>query len=350
MHAEKSDRAPIWGIRAIGITTALIVLVLAFMLPEIVSLFILGILIAYLLDPIVQVFERRGLTRMVATAAVFSGLILLVLASLVLLAPAVAAQFDELLALDVSQTTAFFDSINSQINGWFGRLGLADVDLLDSLITYLGDRIPSVISFLPDALSFLGSLALFPFIVFFLLKDGRSLKKSSLSLVPNRYFEFSLGLLYKMDRQLGNYLRGQLIEAFVVGVLSILALWILDIPYFLPIGIFAGAANIVPYLGPSAGAIVAVSIVLMSGGSLGTAVLIVALFVLIQLVDNGIVQPLVISRNVRMHPLLIVISVVAGGQLFGFLGLLLAVPSVAIAKVFVVESIGYLKRYQFIPS
>jgi len=350
---KKTDipsRAPTWAIRAVGVVSFLVLLVLAFFLRGLVALLVVGALVAYLLDPAVQFVERRGFSRLVSAIVVFASLMLLVLASMLVLVPAVVTQLQGLLTLDISSTTDTFESVNAEINSWFDRLGIRDVDLLASLLAYLGDRIPGIISIIPDALSFLGNLLLFPFIVFFLLKDGRELKKGVLGLVPNRYFEFSLGLLFKMDLQLGNWLRGQFIEAMVVGVLSIAALWILDIPYFLPVGLFAGAANIIPYLGPFAGAITAIIVVVLSGGSTVTAALIVILFMLIQMLDNTIVQPLVISRNVKMHPLLIVVSVVAGGQLFGLLGLLLAVPVVAILKVFVVESVAYLRRYQFMTS
>jgi len=344
---ESTSRAPRWGIRIFGLGTVVLILILAVLLPGLVALLISGALIAYLLDPAVQLLERRGFNRTSAASMVFAALSLLVVSVLVVLVPAAVAQFEELLTMDLSRTTATFDSVSMRINSWIGKLGLKEVDLLDSILAYLGERMPSIIAVLPNALSFIGNLALFPFIVFFLLKDGRMLKKTTLLLIPNRYFEFSLGLLFKMDLQLGNYLRGQLIEAFVVGVLSIAALWILDVPYFLPVGIFAGAANVVPYLGPSTGAITAVTVILVSGGSPATAILIVVLFILIQLLDNGVVQPLVISRKIKMHPMLIVVSVVAGGQLFGFLGLLMAVPVIAILKVFFVESIQYSRRYRF---
>ncbi|TDI69549.1 MAG: AI-2E family transporter [Bacteroidetes bacterium] len=345
--AESTNRAPRWGIRIVGVGTVVLILILAILLPGLIALLTLGALIAYLLDPAVQMLERRGLNRTSAASIVFAALSLLVVSVLVVLVPAAVAQFEELLTMDLSRATATFDSANMRINGWIGKLGLEEVDLLDSILAYLGERMPSIIAVLPNALSFIGNLALFPFIVFFLLKDGRMLKKTTFLLIPNRYFEFSLGLLFKMDRQLGNYLRGQLIEAFVVGVLSIAALWILDVPYFLPVGIFTGAANIVPYLGPSTGAVTAVTVILVSGGSPATAFLIVVLFILIQLLDNGVVQPMVISRKIKMHPLLIVVSVVAGGQLFGFFGLLMAVPVIAILKVFFVESVQYSRRYRF---
>lgn len=346
MPHEVHSSAPTWGIRLIWLVSGVVVLLVALLLPGLITLLLLGALVAYLLDPLVQQIERKGFSRTLSASVVFVVLTLIFLFLIVLLVPAAISQFQELQALDISGAAAAFEAVNIKLNNWFGTLGLGQIDLLDALLAYLGDRVPSFIAILPDALSFLGNLALFPFIVFFLLKDGRRLKKSTLNMVPNRYFEFSLGLLFKMDRQLGNYLRGQLIEALVVGVLSIIVLWALNVPYFLPIGIFAGAANVIPYLGPSAGAITAVSIVLLSGGSPFTAVLIVALFSLIQLLDNAVVQPLVISRNVELHPLLIVISVVAGGQLFGFIGLLLAVPVVAVLKVFLVESVQYGRLYR----
>ncbi len=346
MAAEHSRGYSPWAARSIFIVAGLTFVVLAFFLPGLVRLLVVGALVAYLLDPAVQYFERRDFSRTTATVSVFALLTILAFLLLISLVPAAVRQLEGLRSLDVTPATAYLENLDQDLDAWMERFGMGEVNLVASIGTYLTEHVPDVLGVLPDALSFLAYLVLLPFIVFFMLKDGRGFKKGSLSVIPNRYFEFSLGLLYKMDRQLGNYLRGQLMEAAIVGLLSVLALWILGVPYFLPIGLFAGIANIVPYLGPLAGSIVAVVISFLTGGTLGDAVLILTLFSLIQALDNTIVQPLVVARNVRMHPLTVVVSVVAAGQLYGFLGLLLAVPVVAICKVFVVESLEYLNRYR----
>jgi predicted PurR-regulated permease PerM len=159
------------------------------------------------------------------------------------------------------------------------------------------------------------------------------MKKAFIHLIPNRYFEMSLNVLHKIDQQLGWYLRGQFTEAFVVGVLSVLALWLLDIQYFIIIGIFAGLANMVPYVGPVAGAVPAIVVTIINGNEPIKVIYIVVAFAIVQLLDNVLLQPMVLSKSVHLHPLIIVFAVLIGGQFFGLLGMLLAVPAAGIIKV-----------------
>jgi putative permease len=186
-----------------------------------------------------------------------------------------------------------------------------------------------------------------PFIVFFLLKDGREMKKMFISIVPNRYFEFALDLLYKMDLQLGNYLRSQFTDAVVFGVLATIALWLLGVKYFLFIGVFAGLANLIPYVGPIAGALPAVAVALFDAGDVTLALQIVLAFIILKLTDDMLVQPLLVAKGVHMHPLLVLMAIIIGGELFGMLGMLLAVPATGFAKVVLQESIVTLKKYRF---
>jgi predicted PurR-regulated permease PerM len=335
-----------WRFRSILLLFSLLFLALMFLLPELARLVILGMLIAYLLDPAVLYIERMGLRRATATVFVFLLLSLAIAGIVLLLAPPVLRQLEGLRSLDVTVTTRYLDTLNNRVDLWLTSIGLQPMNLLVLVQSYLTSHVPDFLNMVPNALSLVGNLLLLPFIVFFMLKDGRTLRKGVISIVPNRYFEFTLSLLCKMDRQLGNYLRGQLIEALVVGVLSVFTLWLLDIPYYLPAGIFAGLANVVPYLGPLAGAIAAILITLMTGGSSSTVILIIALFALIQMLDNFLVQPLVIARNVQLHPLLVALTVIIGGQLFGFIGLLVAVPTVAVVKVFGAELVAQYRCYR----
>jgi putative permease len=166
-------------------------------------------------------------------------------------------------------------------------------------------------------------------------------------LVPNRYFEFSLDLLYKMDRQLGGFLRSQFLDAVIFGLMSTVLLWALDVPYFLLIGVFAGLANLVPYVGPVAGVVPAVIVSVLQTGDLNKALAVIAGYIGLKLLDDALVQPLVVSRGVNLHPMVVLLSILVGGNLFGILGMLLAVPCTGFLRVVLSESVATFRKYRF---
>ena len=174
------------------------------------------------------------------------------------------------------------------------------------------------------------------------------MKKAFIHLVPNRYFEMTLTVIHKIDQQLGWYLRGQFTEAFVVGLLSVVALWLLDVQYFIIIGIFAGLANMIPYVGPVAGAIPAIVVTGINGDKPIKILYIIVAFVIVQLIDNVVVQPFVLSKSVHLHPLIIVFAVLIGGQFFGLLGMLLAVPVAGIIKVTSSELYHGIRKFNLV--
>ena len=147
---------------------------------------------------------------------------------------------------------------------------------------------------------------------------------------------------------MGWYLRGQFTDAFVVGLLSVMALWLLDVQYFIIIGIFAGLANMIPYVGPVAGAVPAIVITLINGKEPISVLYIIIAFAIVQLIDNIIIQPLVLSKSVNLHPLIIVFAVLIGGQFFGLLGMLLAVPAAGIIKVTSSELYHGIRKFNLV--
>jgi len=206
----------------------------------------------------------------------------------------------------------------------------------------------SVFSIIGSMVSIVTTLIIIPFATFFFLKDGRHIKKSLISMIPNRYFEMTLNLLYKTDQQLGGYLRGQFFDAMIIGILAIIALWILKVPYFILIGVFAGLTNMIPYVGPLTGAVTAIIVVLITGGGSHQIVFVAIAFAIIQLLDNVLVQPLVVAKTVNLHPLLIIFAVIIGGQFFGILGMILAVPVTGMIKVLVNEFYISIRKYRII--
>ncbi len=313
---------------------------------EVVALVVIAALLAYIFDPLASLLEARGLGRTQATVVVFAGISLVLGGMLFLLLPLVVAEVRAIqTGFDMEQARAAIEDVERWLEARLAVLGVEDLDILGALQQFIVTNVDDVLNYVPSVVVLIAQLGIFPFIMFFLLKDGRRIRKGFINLVPNRYFEFTLNVLHKTDVQLGNYLRGQLIASSVVALLSIAALWLLEVDYFVLIGLFAGLTNMIPYLGPVTGATVAALISVITTGNFDTVLPIIAAFVVIQAIDNVGVSPLVLARNVKLHPLLILLTLIIAGKFFGFLGLLLAVPVTAVLKVFVQETLTNLRSY-----
>ncbi len=323
----------------------LVLVALLMLLDEVVQLLVIGALMAYVLDPLVRRLEARGTTRTTASAIIFFALLILVGGFILALLPAVARQVAAIRATDVQHMVEAVQEVEEFLERQLASLGVAELGMVENVQDFVAERAPAVLGYVPGVLSTALNVLLVPVVAFFLLRDGRSLKKGFVSLVPNRFFEFTLNVLHKVDVQLGNYLRGLILGSAVVAVLSIFALWLLDVPYYVLIGVFAGFANLIPYVGPVAGGLIALLVSLFSTGTLAKAFAIIVAFAAIQVVDNAVVQPLVLAKNVKLHPLLILFALVIGGQFFGILGLFLAVPLTAVVKVMGQETLSNLRRY-----
>jgi putative permease len=318
-------------------------------LGAVLRMIIIAALLAYIIDPIVTSLELRGLTRTTATI-IISAVILGAIAVLCIVV--VPALIDQLQAMQASvtpeKTRAIFSRIEHFIQQRFGFLGFENFDLNQKVQEKRVEISENLVDYLlTDVISLIITIVTIPVIIFFFLKDGREMKKGLVSIIPNRYFEFVLDLLYKMDMQLGNYLRGQFSDALVFGIMSTVVLGALDVRYFLFIGAFAGMANLIPYVGPFAGALPAVIVTLLDTGDVTRVFHVILAFVLMKLVDDFVVQPLVMARSVHLRPLLVLLACFAGAELYGVLGTLLAVPVAGFLKVVLQESLVTLRKYRF---
>ena len=203
---------------------------------------------------------------------------------------------------------------------------------LQRVATVLLKETPGLIG---QLLSGLTLFIIVPFVLFFFLGEGRTIKRAIIELVPNRYFELVLNLLHRIDRQLGSYMRGMVMSVMIVSLLSSTGLYIIGLEHFLLIGLLAGLANVIPYLGPLIGIIAGVvaAVLQYSALSFGVVIPVIIVFAIVQLVDNIFIAPMVVGRSVNLHPLLVIFAVFAGSELFGAVGMLLAVPTTAVIKV-----------------
>jgi len=172
-----------------------------------------------------------------------------------------------------------------------------------------------------------------PFVAFFFLKEGRRITQGVIELVPNAYFELILNLLHQINGQIGGYIRGQILAVSLVASMSVLGLSLLGMPYFLPVGVLAGLANMIPYLGPLIGIVSATIVALATQGGMALVMKVVVLFLIIQIIDNVIIQPMVVAKSVDLHPLVVLVVVMVGSDLIGIAGMLIAVPLTGILKV-----------------
>ena len=203
---------------------------------------------------------------------------------------------------------------------------------LQSIATTLLKETPGLVG---QLLSWFTFFIIVPFVLFFFLGQGRTIKRAIIELVPNRYFELVLNLLYRIDGQLGGYVRGMVLSVIIVSLLSSIGLYFIGLEHFLLIGVLAGLANVIPYLGPLIGIVAGIiaTVLQYSTLSFGVVLPVIIVFAIVQLVDNVFIAPMVVGRSVNLHPLLVIFAVLVGSELFGAVGMLLAVPTTAVIKV-----------------
>jgi putative permease len=318
-----------------------------FAISNIVKLLIISALLAYVLDPLANFLESRGISRMSATVTIFGCIFALSGIAYILFSPVLSEEMKSLQTeISPENTSLMISRLENFLVSNLSSLGIKDLHLLSKLQSVTEKTVEWFLTHVLDAASVITSMILIPFIVFFLIKDGRQFKKSFVSILPNRYFEFSLYLFHKLNVQIGNYLRGQILDATIVGILAILALWLIGVKYFIIIGSVAGIANLIPYFGPIAGVIIATIVSILQTGSFHLALYVILVFIIIKLLDDSFIQPIVVSKIVHLHPLTVLLAVLIGGKLFGILGMLLSVPVTAFIKVVVQESIINYSRYK----
>jgi predicted PurR-regulated permease PerM len=314
---------------------------------SIVAIFLLAMLFAFVIAPAVDWLESHGMPRLLASTIMFFVSLGAFIVVAYFLSPLL---YDQVMVLQervsFGEMRKSLPQFEKQLVRSLSFLGVRDLHLttkIEDFISALFDNVLNIAS---------GIVGLMIFVVmtlistFFLIKDGRKLKKSLIEVVPNQFFEMSLSILHKIDWSLGAYLRGILLDAFVIGLVTTFAMWLLDIPNFYLIGMVAAFANLVPYLGPPTAALVASTISIITLGTFEQVPLILITFTLIRLLDDSLIQPLTISQSVKLHPLTIIFTILIGGQLFGIIGMLFAVPVAGVMKVVAWELYSGLKRYR----
>lgn len=326
--------------------------------------FVLSLVLAYVLDPLVDVMQRRRVPRSVAILVLTLPALGLLALLLLVGVPAAARQLASL----VSELPTFFDRLADWIEGARSRLLTMDLPLIDedALLARLRDLDAEAIgSFLQErqealggwiwegalglgrgigsVFTILGYVALTPVLTFYLLRDWDRITPAVAALVPEDRRASVVSLASEGDTLVARYLRGQVTVALTIGAITALGLWVVRFPYAGTLGLVVAVFSVVPYLGLILSLVPALFIALVSGSVWISLLKVAAVYGAAQILEASVISPRIVGESVGLHPVWVVLALALGGYFFGFVGLLIGVPAAAMGKLLVVRG---LERYR----
>lgn len=304
----------------------------------------------YLMNPVVDYLEKKQIPRIWSIIGLFILVVALIIWGLVVIVPKIQEQtisfanhFPQYLdTIDKKMQEILSDPLFSQFRDQLEDMG-------DKLVSSLGDIIKNVSTFTVQGLgSFVGAIATvvvaiitMPFILFYLLKDGKQLAPYLMKFLPNRMRKPTLKVLEEVNSQVSSYIRGQLTVAFAVAVMFIIGFSVIGLDYAITLGITAGFLNLIPYLGSFLAMIPAIFLGIVGGPILLAKVLVV--FVVEQTIEGRVISPLVLGSQLAIHPVTILVVLLTSGKLFGVIGVILGIPLYAAAKVVITHIFQWYK-------
>ena len=326
---------------------------LFYLLAPVLTPFVAAALLAYIGDPLADRLQRLKLPRTLAVVAVFL-ITFLVLGLIVLLVgPLIRSQVGSLL-------NALPEIVRQVEQVWLPNVAeLIDLEVgedvgIGAFVARYGDMAGSWATKVLVGLTQSGSalfaavlsLFLVPILTFYLLRDWDSILAHLAALIPSGQHDTIVGLAKDADGMLGAFLRGQLLVMFALSVIYSVGLGLIGLEFAIAIGVVSGLVSFVPYLGFVFGIALAALTVVLEPDPLWKLAGVVATFSIAQVIEGSILTPKLVGDRIGLHPVLIIFAVAAGGQLFGFFGILLALPAAAVLSVLVRFAFNrYLKEH-----
>lgn len=305
-------------------------------MQSVLTPFLLALLGAYLLNPLIALFEQRGIRRKAVVILFYLVVGAGVTWGATRIVPAIAQEIQELQAnwperMASLKTLAlnWGDRISRRIPG--GRDLLPHVEKQAQAIA--GKIAPILSDLISNLLGFFSLLFLVPFIGFFLMVEGPSMTDKVLTACPSRHVETVLNLFCSISESLGNYLRALFLDAAIIGVLAAMGLYLLGVEYALVLGAAAGISGLIPYIGPLLVGAISAGLAMVQFQAWGPGLHVLLLFVGLRFVDDWALQPFIMSKAADLHPVILLLALMIGGHFFGLLGLILAAPTACVLHV-----------------
>ncbi len=313
------------------------ILHLIWVVIKIVAPLFIGILIAWLFDPFVKWLQKQKIKRSIGALITYLILFLIVFVVLAALIPLLVEQIGEF----VRMAPGVFETIKGWSLGIFdyvSQMQYLDGDALRSeffskfndFAANVGKNLPAaVLGAITGFFSGMGTLILGLIIGFFLLVSFDS-TSSLISFIPKKIRETSMDLIDDVNNSLRRYVQGALIDCSVIFILSSIGLWMVGLKAPALFGFFCGLTNIIPYLGPYIGGAPAVIVGFTQSPTIG--ILTIVVIAVIQFLEGNFLQPVIMSKTTKLHPVTIILGLLVFGYFFGILGMLLSTPIIAVCK------------------
>lgn len=317
--------------QAIYIFWTAVAVFLAYLLAPILTPFIFGTLLAYLANPLVKRFEKRKIPHLLSVIIVFALIILIVLLFVLMLIPLIQKQINILIGLLPQIITWMQNTILPH------AYKLVDVTTLEttlsSSLSKAGDVIRTVVASSYTIIEWLINLVLIPVVTFYLLRDWDKVCDALKDVLPKSMKATVLKLAHQCDEVLSAFFRGQLLIMLALCVIYGIGLSLIGLNVGFMIGIIGGILSIVPYLGSLFVLIAATLASLVQFGTWDHIIWVVAVFLMGQAIEGYVLAPYFVGQRIGLHPVMVIFAVMAGGALFGFFGVLVALPAAAVIKV-----------------
>ena len=315
---------------------------LLYLLAPVLTPFIMGAVIAYLGDPLVDRLENKKVPRTLGVLIVFLIFSAVIVVSLLMLIPLVERQ----LVIVYQSIPGFLEWLNTTAIPWVKVQTGLSLEILEpgafrnALEAHMQTAGTVLANFLAGvgtsgmALAvWLTNLVLVPVVAFYLMRDWDILIDNLREMLPRNRVSTVTQLAQEMDEVLGAFLRGQMLVMLALGIIYSVGLWSIGLNVALIVGMIAGLASIVPYLGFIVGIVAAAVAAVLQFGDLTSVIYVLIVFGIGQTLESVVLTPLLVGDKIGLHPVAVIFAIMAGGQLFGFVGILVALPVAAIIMV-----------------
>jgi predicted PurR-regulated permease PerM len=298
---------------------------------------VIAIAIIYLLNPVVTRLHTRGMARWLGSCLSYIALMGVLTLVGFLVIPSITEQAGQL----ADDFPTIYEDLVADLTSFAEDLGLSNLDLpsyeelTDNLSGdggFFDGQLGRITDLTLSVLEAVFLLLIAPVIAFYLLIDLPKVRAKAVALIPERQRTEVTFVARELGLAVGGFLRGQLLVAVIVGVMTSFGFWLVGLPFWLLIGMIAGFLNIIPFVGPWVGGTLGVMVALATR-DLQTAAWAALVALIVQQIDNHFVSPTVLRATVRIHPALIILGLVLGASLGGFWGVVLAVPVMSSVKI-----------------
>lgn len=324
----------------------LLIIGLLIYLPDLMISTVLAFVIYYLMEPIVVKLEEKGLSRTQASSIPFLMFAFFIFLITVWIVPLLSEQIEAL----KSQMPEYLAKMKELAIQWESQAHpvlkeFGQSSIVESTQNYLVTMVSNFFARIPTLLtSSLTVLLLTPFFAFFLLYEGAELYRKFLKIVPNHLFELMITVNNSINVQMGQFIRARLIETALICLFLYIGLSLINFPYSLIFSLTTGLLNLIPYVGPVIAALPQIILCLISPELRQDIIPIILINLGSQIFDAVILVPLLVAKIVDLHPVIVVLAVILGGQAFGVMGMIISIPLTSAIKVFVTAFYRYMTQ------